>query len=119
MRNVILMFSALFAVTGCYYDNAEEMYENFPQDCDVSAVSYSTDIVPILDQNCLSCHSGSAPQANLDLSTYQNVSDNAASVRNRINLPPGDPLLMPQDGPMIKCNIDKINNWIDQGALNN
>jgi hypothetical protein len=61
----------------------------------------------------------SAPQAGLDLSTHASLSASKEKVRNRINKPIGDPLVMPQGGPMIKCNIDKINAWIDQGALNN
>ena len=117
-RILILAFISGFVVS-CYYDNAEDLYQDFPKDCDLQAVSYSMDVVPILDQNCLSCHGSTAPQAGLDLSTYNNVFANKEKVRNRITKPIGDPLLMPPGGPMIKCNVDKINFWIDQGALNN
>jgi hypothetical protein len=118
-RNVFFVLIVTSLATSCYYDNAEDLYQNFPKDCDVTAVSYSMDIEPILNQSCLGCHGSTAPQAGLDLSTHANVFANKEKVRDRINRPIGDPLVMPQGGPMIKCNIDKINAWIDQGALNN
>jgi hypothetical protein len=119
LKNIFIFIGIAIMSTACYYDNAEDLYQNFPKDCDVSAVSYSADVQPIIDQSCLSCHGPIAPQAGLDLSTHASLSASKEKVRNRINKPIGDPLVMPQGGPMIKCNIDKINAWIDQGALNN
>jgi hypothetical protein len=115
----ILMLSGAAIMHGCYYDNAEDLYQNFPKGCDVSAVTYSLDVRPILDQNCGSCHGPIAPQAGLDLSTYDKVKANVTKIRDRINRPISDPLVMPQGGPMPQCNIDKVTAWIDAGALNN
>jgi hypothetical protein len=115
---IILGLLAAF-VSACYYDNAEDLYQNYPKNCDVSAVSYSIDVRPIIDQNCVSCHGGVAPQAGLDLTTYDKVKANTANIRDRINRPISDALVMPQGGPMPQCSIDKVTAWIDAGALNN
>lgn len=103
----------------CTYNNVEETYKDFIPDCDTNVVSYSQDIAPILDMNCVVCHGGVSPEAGLDLSTYGNVFANRENIKNRINRPLGDPFVMPQSGPMVQCNIDKVNAWINQGALNN
>ncbi len=103
----------------CVSHSEEELLKQNPNNCDVSAVSYSQDISKIREDNCWLCHGNVSPSAGLDLSIYQNVSDNSSKIKDRINRPAGDALVMPQTGPMIKCNIDKINSWIDQGALNN
>ena len=105
------------SITSCYYDNAEELYMVEP--CDVSAVTYSQDVSVIISNNCLSCHSGPAAEAGLDLSSYGNVSANAALIKDRINLPAGSAGVMPQTGPMSRCNILKVTTWINQGALDN
>ena len=116
-KNILLIMLAAIGATSCYYDNAEELYQQEP--CDVSAVTYSQDVSVIINNNCLSCHSGPNAEANLDLSTYGTVSANAAVIKVRINLPAGDPGVMPPTGPMSPCNMNKVTTWIDQGAINN
>ena len=111
---VLLVFAA-----SCTYYNIEETYKDFIPDCDTSAVSYTQDIAPILDMNCTMCHGSAFPEAGLDLTVYNNVSANKELIKDRINRPLGDPSVMPQSGPMVQCNIDLINAWINQGALNN
>lgn len=108
----------LFA-TSCYYDNAEELYQNFPQDCNVNDVTYSVDVSGIIAMNCIGCHSGPTPQGQLDLTTYNHVMSNATIIRDRINRPAGSSGVMPQGGKLSDCDIKTINAWIDAGAPNN
>ncbi len=117
----VLMFCFLVVVltSSCYYDNEEELYQNFPQQCDVSDVTYSIEVSDILATNCTGCHSGQSPDAGLDLTTYDNVVNAAVRIRDRINRPAGASGVMPQTGRMSQCNIDKINAWINAGAPNN
>ena len=94
----------------------------------VSAVSFSKDIVPILDNKCVNCHGADRIEEGLKLQTYNDV---FAGSKNGAVVVPGDAsnsLLaelvanhkMPKRGakltdPQVQLIID----WINQGALNN
>jgi hypothetical protein len=79
-------------------------------------MSYSTDIVPILQNNCMvsGCH---CDGNSLCWDNYELVSSYAAEIRKRTsegNMPPSYSgiFLSSQD-------IQKIADWVKQGALNN
>lgn len=100
---------------------AEDLFcsENSP--CDTSMVSYSGDIIPIVNTYCKGCHSGSAPSGNIDLSNYQGVKTQAISGKlvGVVTWSPGF-VKMPQGGSQLpQCDQDKIMYWVSQGALNN
>ena len=42
----------------------------------LTPLTYTTDIKPILDANCVSCHSGGTPAGSYDLSTYSGILGN-------------------------------------------
>src|SRR5688572_24702512 len=75
MKKITSYSIAAFAVillSGCYYDVAEELYpsEIF---CDTSNAAYSAKVLPIIQDNCYSCHSGTAPTGNISLDSYGNL----------------------------------------------
>ena len=114
---MILVFTALI-VSSCYYDNVEDLY---PNGCNTSDVTYSRDVVSILQSNCLSCHNDLSEQGGVNLDGYDNlipyVEDGSfmGSIRHEEGWEP-----MPLTGGMISsCSIDKLQAWIDAGALNN
>lgn len=89
--------------------------------CNTTEVSFSEEILPILQHNCTGCHGGSAPTAGIDLSTYAAVVPVAESGKllGVITHQPGFPK-MPQGGEqLLQCDIDRIRSWIDAGALDN
>ncbi len=107
--------SAIFCALimhSCAYDENE---------CVVVDVSYSNDIVPLLDEKCGSCHGASYPEADLNLTDYEVVSQTAnnSKIIHRINLDLADDQLMPPNSPLTDCQIDLFTNWVEQGALNN
>ncbi len=115
----LLVFLLTISLTSCYYDNEEYLYPS-PEICDTTSVSYSQHIAPIIQTNCIGCHSGVAPSGGINLTTYTDVlvkvNDNSFlnAVRyNNINSP------MPPSGKMSDCNINNIAAWIHQGAQNN
>ncbi len=110
-------FALLSVLSGCYYDNAEELYGTTP--CDASAVTWTADIQPMLQANCVSCHSGASASAGLDLSTYTLVKGSIANVTGRMNKPIGDPLIMPPSGRLSTCSLTKLDAWVAAGALEN
>ena len=111
----VFAFLALATLSSCYYDNKEELYQNFPQDCVTSGLTYTNDISTMISDNCVQCHSASGGQFPF-LETYQEVRSNEIEVVFRITKSVGDPLVMPQGGPMPKCSIDQILAWYADGA---
>src|SRR5215471_1621832 len=92
------------------------------------SVSFSKDIQPILEQNCLSCHGHSMQSSRLDLSTREGAMRGGARWAAIV---PGqaedsffyrlvaglDKPAMPLNGnKLTDAQIATIKNWIDQGA---
>lgn len=109
----------IFYLSSCYYDVEELLYPDV--ECDTAMISYTDDVVPILSQNCYSCHNAQARFGNVIIDSHDEVvkytiNDQLVGVIN--HLPGFSP--MPQGNPkMLDCQIEKIEAWIDQGALNN
>jgi hypothetical protein len=115
-----LLAMALLAIqTGCYYDVEEELYPDIT--CDTAARSYSTHIVPILQNNCYVCHSQAANLGNVTLEGYNNLKTyvNSGKLLGAIKHQQGfQP--MPQGQPQLAdCSIAQIEAWITDGALDN
>ena len=101
------------------------------------AVSFSQDVKPIIDKNCLACHKegGEGYEASgFSMVTYDDLmkgtkfgpmiisGDSAGS--NMIVLMEGraDPSISMPHGsmdPVRKADIDSVRLWVDQGAKNN
>ena len=89
-------------------------------------VTYVDDIASLIDgdngneKSCLDCHSGQFPDADLDLSTYTAVRDNATEINFRVNLPETDDDFMPRFNPKwSQANLDLFQAWINGGLLEN
>ena len=95
-------------------------------------IDYTTQIQPIFDDNCTSCHvNGGTYFGGLDLSSYAETIEGGSSgntvvpldhsnsvLYNRITLSDSDPQFMPKDDdPLSQYDIDLIAQWIDEGAL--
>lgn len=118
-----LCFVLLLSLQGCYYDNEEYLYQhtNAEITCDTTTVSFSAIVFPILDNQCLSCHSGSTPSGNINLEFYEKIEPYATNGRlwGAISHQPGYSA-MPQGGNQLPdCQLRQIKAWIDQGILNN
>lgn len=89
--------------------------------CDTLGVSYSKTIQPILQSNCVGCHSGPGATAGVDMSNLDNITRQVG--RNRLfpNVLTGrnGASQMPQGGRLSQCEIDQITAWVNQGAKNN
>lgn len=117
------LFTLIFILSSCNYDSEEELYSDFLQECDTSNIYFSSDILPILQNNCWECHSANnAPQisgVNLEeFSTLQSLAK-AGVLSGVINHEPGF-VPMPDNAPKLDtCDINKIIKWISDGATNN
>lgn len=110
----------VFGAVGCYYDNREDL---FPQVtvCDTADVSYSADLLPVLETQCLGCHNNGSQQGNVNLEGYDNV---RAYVQNgrlygSIAWLDGYSVMPPAGSQLSSCTVAKFKAWIDAGAPNN
>lgn len=121
---ITIVLLALLA--GCYYDNEEELYPGGNGDCDTTNVTFSGTVLPVIDANCKSCHSGGAPQGNVSLDSYASISaagkipeGQYGSLYGAINHSQGNSP-MPKNGTKLQdCTIRQIKAWIDAGTPDN
>ncbi len=89
--------------------------------CDSANVTFSGSIMPIIQYNCIGCHSTADPQGDINLETYAKVKELAddGSLYGSITHHP-DYVPMPrEDITMPECYLRLISIWIDDGAPNN
>ncbi|MCU1320846.1 MAG: hypothetical protein JWM43_495 [Acidobacteriaceae bacterium] len=106
-----------------------EPHKTYPPVDPVSV--YVTRIQPILDSNCITCHSGAKVKGGLQLDTYAHLMDGGSSgeviaashpekslLFTRITLPAEHPKFMPSEGkpPLTAKDIAWIRAWVQQGA---
>jgi len=108
----VLYFSA------CVKRNAVELGAG---GCDTTNVSYSLQIVPILQYNCYTCHNGPGASSGIDFSNYGAFKGWAESgyVAGDITAAPGRTPMPYGLPPLSSCEINTILAWIDQGTPNN
>lgn len=89
--------------------------------CNPESYLFSTDILPTILTNCRGCHSGNQPSGGIRLEDYNTVktaADNGSLYGTVAQL--SGYSFMPKDGYKLSdCKINQIQNWIDNGALNN
>jgi uncharacterized membrane protein len=121
MRSLKFIFPFLFVLllSSCYYDKEELLY---PGSCTAPASPlFAVDVLPLLNSRCNSCHGAAATGGGILLNSYTEVkkyADNGkllGSIQHASGFSP-----MPKNaGKMATCEIQKIQNWITSGALNN
>lgn len=114
---LVLLLS--MTISACYYDVEEEIYPS--TECDTIDVTYSVDVVNILKNNCYVCHDQATNEGNVTLEGYDRLKTYATNGKllGVIKHLPGFPE-MPQNAPQLpECNIAKIEQWVNDGALNN
>ncbi len=112
--------TGMIFLSSCYYDNVEELYPQ-PIACDTTNITFSSDVLPILDASCISCHSGGAPAGNVNLETYIDIvaSVNSGGLMGTIKHESGWST-MPKNGAKLDdCTIAKLDIWIADGMPNN
>ncbi len=114
-ENLLKNSTALFliGVSILFFSCARDRAQPIPQEC--TAISFSQEVLPLINQHCISCHyQGSASG---DLSDYihikQKVDD--GSMKQRVVVQKD----MPGTTALSITEIQKIKCWIEQGAQNN
>lgn len=94
-----------------------------------SQVNYNSQIQPIFNTNCTSCHYSSGGMGFLNLTSFSNLNDGGVSgpsiisgdsqnslLYQRVTQPTGTDGSMPPNVPLSQSEIDLIAQWIDEGA---
>lgn len=87
--------------------------------CDTLNVTFSGNVWPVIQNNCLGCHSGSFPSANIRLENYADLV--AISYTGQLlGVLRGEGFsVMPPGGQLPQCTISQIQKWINDGTPNN
>lgn len=116
MKKKIVFILFILTLISCYNDNEEDLYG--PVSCDVSAITYANDVLPIINASCATtgCHvsGGSGPG---DFTNYNDLKlkvDNG-TFETRVLVDKN----MPPNTPLSNCDLQILQAWIDNGALNN
>jgi formylglycine-generating enzyme required for sulfatase activity len=96
-------------------------------------IGFVEHVQPILEMNCLSCHSGDEPEGEYDMTTLQSALESGVSPPSFVPFQPDksplytltnvdteDATLMPpaeQGGPLKTEEIAMLRAWIEQGAI--
>ncbi len=93
-----------------------------------ASVSFATDVLPLLDSRCVSCHGGDRTSEGLSLKSYAELmagSENgpvvaAGDAANSLLAQLVSEGKMPKRGPKLTpAQVQAIIDWINQGAQNN
>lgn len=120
MKFVIIVVLTI-GLHSCYYDHADILYpSSIP--CDTSTtISYTQKVVPILQQQCYSCHSGGSPSGGIAMGTY--TTDKAIAVNGKlygsISYASGFSPMPKGGNKLSSCQLALIKKWIDAGSPNN
>lgn len=113
------LFLLVVICTQCYYDKEDILYGD--EMCLTENMSYTNDIVPILETHCLTCHNQGSNFGNVTLEGHNNLqiyANNGRLLGAITHMEGFSP--MPQGNPKLSsCQIEKISAWITQGTLNN
>jgi len=121
MKNFIKIFCCFLIVLSstisCTSVSEEDLLEPI---IILDLTTYEVDVKPIISANCVTCHN-SSPNAfgPFPLETYEEVRDKAENgpLLFRIQLPDGDPSIMPATGKMPQNLIDVIVAWAEDGFV--
>lgn len=119
-RLIAMFFTATLILSSCYKDNEEELYPG-GTDCITENVSFAQTIWPVVNNNCVSCHSGAGASAGISLSSHSEIvaAIDGGRFLGAIRHDQGFSA-MPQGASKLNdCSIQQIEAWVQQGKLNN
>jgi len=87
------------------------------QQCNAT-ISFTNEVLPIMEANCVSCHQPGNASGGYDLSSYTAISAIANAIVGSMKA--NGYQLMPLGGPALPdSTIQKISCWINQGKQDN
>jgi hypothetical protein len=100
----------------------EDLYYN-SGNCDTTDITFSKNIMPLMENYCIECHKGNTPDGDIPIENYNDVVKIASdgSLLGTIRFEQGYyPMPPPPDyNKMTDCEILQIEIWIKNGMPNN
>lgn len=122
-RKLVMIVLFAFAIWSCTNDSEADLIgidEEQVDDEEGTIITYESEIKSIIDSGCVGCHNN--PPINgapFSLVNYQQVSTRANSILNAMSRQSGSSAAMPPSGRLPQNTINKIQEWIDNGLLEN
>ncbi|WP_228451893.1 c-type cytochrome [Chryseobacterium sp. G0186] len=110
----LLILASAIVSNACESRTYEEISDNTPI---ILPVTYTNDVKPIIENNCVGCHS--AGGFIVPLTTYDQVKNNITGILDRIQRPNGDPGKMPKGGSLSTAQINTFIKWKADGLNEN
>lgn len=129
---IILLITLFCIVLSCQNKIVSDCVEesSFPD----QKVTFNDIQINVFNSSCISCHSGSLPAGELDLSegvAYDNLVNISSITSNYKRVVPfnaeqsylflvlegGETQVMPPDGKLSAATIDSVASWINRGAI--
>lgn len=104
------------AMVSCESSTYDEVSNN---EIPTEKITYTQHVKPIMEAKCTMCHTAGGSASSRPLNNYQHVSGSINGIIERIQLPAGNPLRMPQGGSMSAADISVIVKWKEDGLLQN
>lgn len=116
MKKLVISTIAILGLWSCESSTFEEISEETPV---IETVTYSEHIKPIIDGNCIECHSPGGVSYFRPLTNYDQVKEAVleTNLLDRIQRQNGEEGQMPQTGRMPQNLIDLILQWNEQGLI--
>ena len=119
---LILLILSGMALTfnSCYWVSEEDFYPMV--ECDTMDVSFSLDVLPILTNNCLGCHSNqNAPSFafGFALEDHADVAASGSLIVGAITHTEGFSPMPKNQSMLDTCSIKTISAWVNQGSQDN
>lgn len=119
-KNKILTGILFLSFFSCVKKNEEELLSEFKY-CKDDSVSFTQNILPIIQQDCGSCHNATSQSGGVTLVSYSDIAFYANNgillgvIKRESGFSP-----MPKNAPkLIDCKISTIEKWIQEGTQNN
>jgi len=90
------------------------------EDCDTTNVTFSGTIWPLIQTNCLGCHSGNPPSGDIFLTDYASivVVANSGQLYGAVSHSPGYEPMPKNAAQLSDCKVNQIRIWIENGKPN-
>ena len=118
-RSGIVWLLGMLAAS-CYYDNEAKLYPG-TYCTPVVNPTFNTDVLPLLNAKCNSCHAGASPSGGIKLDSFAEVSKYVSNGKllGSIKQTSGFSAMPKNAGKMPACQISVIEDWINAGGTNN
>lgn len=114
--STIVLF--VFCLSSCTYNNEEELYPEVPV---IDSLSYTEDVLPIIEVNCYACHQNGSTSGGVNLEGYENLTIHveSGSLLGTIRHDEGWSAMPKGASKLSDSQIEKVSKWIDEGYPNN